>query len=177
MNSVEGSSGLDSETGITDSTPSSVPTPRRKWLTVRWTRVSTLLALCIVLPMLAMWFLEPWYFAREMGRGNTRLSVTPSSLRDKSSSPLASTRLQAFEFSFQVPWARVDIRKDFKSGSIFKFAGGPNLMVSDPRGMTDLSNSLRNQSKPRESVFGSRALSSNYDFMAAELAATPDQIH
>jgi hypothetical protein len=151
--------------------------PRRSRMTVRWTRVTAALAIVLLCPLLAMWLFEPWYFAREMSRDNPHLNVTPASLQDRSTSLLAPARLQCFEFVFQVPWDQIKSRKDSRSVAIISFKNGPTIMTFDPADLSDLSNSTRAQTKRIEKVFGSRAMSSNYDWMATELAATPDQIH
>lgn len=151
--------------------------PRHGWMTVRWTSVATALALILLLPCLVMWFLEPWYFARQMSRDNPHLAVTPRPVRDVSRSPLAPPRLRCFEFSFQTPWEQVDTRRDAKTVAILRFKGGPGVLTFDPAMTSSLSTGLRSNAQRLKSAFGPRALSSGYDWMATELSATPEDIH
>lgn len=158
--------------------PAASPPPR--WYRVSWKRVVIVLGaifLCMMLPLPIMQFFEPWYFAHEMGRNNPSLAVSPAPLRDVSRSPLAPARLQRFEFSFQTPWALIDARKDAKTVSVIRFKDGPGILAFDPAVTSTLSGDIRNNAEKLRSVFGPRALSSGYDWMAAELSATPSDIH
>jgi hypothetical protein len=160
-------------------TAEALTAPRRKWTQVSWKRVVLILAL-IFAGMGSLeaivWYFEPWYFAHEMSRDHAGLSVTPETLRDSSSSKLSPARLQCFEYSFQVPWQEIEQRKDSRSAAIIRFKRGPTMIAFDPAQMTSLSKDLRKNAKQLERVFGQRALSSGYDWMGAELSATPDSI-
>jgi hypothetical protein len=153
--------------------------PRPKWTQVKLKRV--VLGLVIIFTCLGalqgvIWFLEPWYFAREISHADAHLDLTPVRLHDTSLSPLAPGRLGFFDFSFQVPWKQVETQKVTKTSAVVLFREGAALIVFDPSETTKLSSAMHQQSKPLASIFGSRAMSSGYDWMASELTAAPDQI-
>jgi hypothetical protein len=160
--------------------PGTIESPRRRWTQVSWKRIAlalglTFAGLASLLPI--AWFLEPWYFAREISRNDASLSVTPVALQNKTVSALASGRLQCFEFSFQTPWEKVGIREDLKSATWIRFTNGPAILAFDPAWMPSVQKAVRTDAKKLENVFGQRAMSSGYDWMSAELATTPSQIH
>jgi hypothetical protein len=153
--------------------------PRRKWARVGWKRIGLALVLLFVLPLPLVgiaWFLEPWYFAREMSRGNRHLTVTPMQVRDTSLAPLLAKRLEYFEVSFQVPWGQIETQKIAKTAAILQFKGGGALIIFDPAESTTVSRGLHDQTKKLSTVFGPGMMSSGYDWMAGELAANPEQI-
>ncbi len=97
---------------------------RPQWTQVSWKRVLFALALtfaCLAALLPVAWFLEPWYFAREMGGTSPSLSVTPTRLDNTAVSALAPGRLEYFGFSFQVPWNDIETQKVSKSGAILRF--------------------------------------------------------
>lgn len=141
-----------------------------------WKRVFLLLALILGGIWLAGWLFEPWYFAREISRDNSALKVKPERSVITTAAKLAPERLRVFEYSFQTPWEQIAKRRDSRSVSIISFNGGPTIMAFDPGELTSLSSALRTNAKKLRSVFDSRALSSAYNWMEAELNATPDDI-
>jgi hypothetical protein len=150
--------------------------PRRQWSTIRWTRVSTALCMVLLCPALLIWFLEPWYFARQIGQMTPQLSVMPVPVPDTSTEPLLPKRLEYFEISFQVPWEQIETQKIAKTVAVLQFKDGGAMIVFDPTGSTAVSRGLRDQAKKASTVFGPRMMSSGYDWMAGEMAATPEQI-
>src|SRR6185437_8420033 len=68
-------------------------------------------------------------------------------------------------------------QKVSKTSAVLFFKEGASIIVFDPAGTTGLSAAVHRQTKPLASVFGTRAMSSGYDWMASELAASPAEIH
>lgn len=152
---------------------------------VRWWRVGVALAICfagvgLVNLVVFSWWMPLWG-AREFYRDHPRISETPAPLTDKSVAKLEGLRVERFEFSFQVPWKEIGWQKNLGSASSVVFKDGQALIVFDPRRALDSAKTIQDSAKtPREAAtvrrtFGSSTLSSNYDLMAAELAATPAQ--
>lgn len=143
---------------------------------VSWKRVLLLLALVLIGIWSVEWFLEPWYFARIISRDNPALNVRPERLTFTESAKLAPERLNVFRYSLQTPWKQIARRKDSQTVSIISFSGGPTVMAFDPGQLTSLSSTVLTSAKRLQPVFGSRAVSSAYNWMEAELNATPDDI-
>src|SRR6185437_1773342 len=153
---------------------------RSRWTQVKLRRVVVALLLifaCLGFVQLIIWFLEPWYFVHEMSQTDAHLGVTPTRLHDTSASALSPNRLEYFGFSYQSPWNTLEKQKVSKTSAVLFFKEGASIIVFDPAGTTGLSAAVHRQTKPLASVFGTRAMSSGYDWMASELAASPAEIH
>lgn len=144
---------------------------------ISWRRVLTLVASILAGALAICWLLEPWYFAWELSRREPQLYVTPKPLSITNRAEVDPERISAFEYSFQVPWNQIDKRKDSRSVTIIRFQGGGIVMVFNPNQLTNLSAQLRGNARDLDRVFGSRALSSGYNWMEAELMANPGDIH
>jgi hypothetical protein len=121
-----------------------------------------------------------WHFLRETCRENANLSVVPIPLPDQHIAPLNKMRINAFEYSLQIPWSDLDTERDGKSIAIRYFKCGATLMLFDPMSEIDsvklIQGVTEQDAKKMISIFGARALSSNYDLVAAELSASPSQV-
>ena len=155
-----------------------------KWWHVSWMRVILGLALAFGLMgvgCLALWVFEPWELAHELTKSETALRIIPQPVPDSSIAAIDGLNIQHFDFSFQVPWRDADIEKNSRLASVTHFKRGIALIVFDPTGEPDLLQYIRGKSgKDAEAaklLLGARALSSRYDLMAAEFAATPDDVH
>lgn len=160
-----------------------------KWWHVRWRRVALALLIIFVTlglvgvgAMLVSFQMMPWWFARQTVLENPRLSIAPSSLPDKSIAALSGLSVERFGYSFQVPWKEIERDRELREVSAISFKDGGSLLIPDPLTAVDLSGILREAAKTDQEkellrrVFGPRALKSNYDLVAAALAATPSQV-
>jgi len=121
-----------------------------------------------------------WHFIKETCQGHPSLNVIPTSLPDKSVALLNGLQVKHFEYSLQIPWHDAQAKEEGKSVALWQLNGGAALMLFNPllennnvklmRGATD------EDTKKITRILGAHALSSNYDFMAAELAAAPSQV-
>jgi len=159
-------------------------TMRNQW-EVKWWRVGLALAVLIA----ALWvggfvfreWLE-WKTTREYLQENHHLDSIPLPVPDKAIAKLDGEHLEQFEFSLQVPWKGVKRKKDSKSVSGVFFNDGESLLIFDPLTAVDSTKAIQGTAKNRQQadaigrVFGARALSSNYDLMAAEMAVTSSQM-
>lgn len=150
---------------------------------VSWKRVG--IALLIVFAVLGSaglvaLYMEPWYFAREISLDDPHLKTVPVSVIDKSVAKLTGPRIDRFEFSFQVPWTDVDTTKDLRMASVVTFKHGQGILVFNPlnalSGVKLMKGTTSDQTEQMKRLLGARALSSDYDLMAATLAATPAQV-
>jgi hypothetical protein len=153
---------------------------RSKWSQISWRRIVLALAVifaCMASLLPVAWFLEPWYFAREISRDDPSLSVTPVALPTNTASALAPGRLQCFEFSFQAPWNNIGSRKDSRSATIIRFTNGPSILAFAPDSIPTRFGADGKTSKKLEEILGQRVVSSGYEWMAAKLGESPAEIH
>jgi hypothetical protein len=126
--------------------------------------------------MVLVWFLQPWYFARKIGSQMLALHVEPAHLVDTNRSPLDPERLQAFEYSFQSPWGKVNTRKDLKHATVLLWNDGPIITAFEPVSRSD-SDLMLNPKSDKVHDLGPIFVNHGYNSLAAELNATPDEIH
>ncbi len=121
-----------------------------------------------------------WHFIKETCQGHPSLNVVPTPLPDKSIALLRGLQVKHFEYSFQIPWNDAHIKEDGKSVALWQVNGGAGLMLFSPLSEIDNVKLMRGatdeDAKKITGILGGRALSSNYDFMVAELAAAPSQV-
>lgn len=122
-----------------------------------------------------------WRLAQSAGEAHPNLSILPVPLQSIPLAQLNGVRVVHFGFSFQVPWkdiAQDRVTKDWAASISFRDGGG--LLIFNPSaqvdGATTMHGSTLGERKTMESILGKLALSSNYEFMAAEVEATPDQV-
>jgi hypothetical protein len=122
-----------------------------------------------------------WYLARKTASDDyQKLSIAPTPLKDMTVERLSGPRIERFGFSFQVPWNEMLTNHSGKDAASLGFEGGAAVLLFDPasavdgakieRGTTDKDHALMNL------VLGTKALSSNYDLMAAAVQATPNDV-
>jgi hypothetical protein len=160
-----------------------------KWWRVSWKRVAV--ALAIVFGSLGLiagigalleYQLMPWILAHQIIRDNQHLSVVPVPLPDKSIATLNGLRIERFDFSFQVPWKKIEREQTSQTISYLAFKEGVSLLITNPSDALNSVKSFQEAAKiPHDAdvirqLFGSKALSSNYYLMAEELTATPSQV-
>lgn len=163
--------------------------PRRlKWWYVSWKRVALALAIVFgslcslaVLADFAFYRFMPWYLARQTCRDDPSLGIMPQNLADKSMAAIDGMRVQRFDYSLQLPWNDLVLQRDFQKVSFFAFSRGVTVVVNDPNSEFSQLTLFRGDSKAQTDamvrVLGGRALSSNYDLLAAELNASPSDVH
>ncbi len=150
---------------------------------VSWKRVGIVLASAFcalwLLGFVANYFVI-WYLARETFGNDPALSVVPVEVPDKTLAKLAGPRLEQFEYSFQVPWTGPDTGKTLRMVRLMSIKNGMSLMALNPATELNAVKAMKGENQEQTSavlrLFGPRALSSNCDLLAAELAATPDQV-
>ena len=125
--------------------------------------------------------LMTWHFARSTGNDYPNLAVLPKPLPSTPSTNLSGVRIEHFGFSFQVPWKDLDQDQwATDTAAVVPFRDGGRLLIFNPATQIDsakiLHGNTASQTGATEEVFGERALSSNYELMAAEVETTPDQI-
>ena len=150
--------------------------PPRPWWTLRWTRVTTAVCVIVLFPMFLAWYLEPWYFAQKIGSHMLALHVEPAHLSDINQSPLDPERMQAFEYSFQSPWGKLNTRKDLKHAIFFLWNDGPILTAFEPVSRSSAAQTI-DPTRVSTHDLGLMFMNHGYNSLAAELNATPEQIH
>jgi hypothetical protein len=147
---------------------------------VKWWRVGAALA-CVFggLSLVGVAFENvwlPWYEGRELVRENPYLGAVPAPVSDKTVAKLDGVRLDLFGVSLQVPWNEVVRNKTVGNTSLISFEDDRSLFIFDPSTAFSQVRALQGkgrtqrEAKAIRNLFGTRALSSNYDLMAAELA-------
>lgn len=159
-----------------------------KWWHVRWKRPALLLltllgiaSALVIVTLLSIYEFMPWYFAIKAAHDTRNLDVTPQALPDRGIAPLDGSMIKQFDFSFQVPWGDVLFEKDWKNISIVSFKVGVAMLVLNPEGETNSvaifrGDTLQDAELARR-IYGTHALSSNYDLLTAELTAKPADVH
>jgi hypothetical protein len=123
--------------------------------------------------------LTPWWFARQIIREDPSLSVVPVPLEDKSVAAIYGLRIERLDFSLQVPWNEIEGEQTSKTISNIAFKEGGILLIFNPSDALDTVKMVRGKEETAKDInqlLGARALSSNYDLMAAELATKPSQV-
>ncbi len=153
-----------------------------KWQ-VNWIRVAVGTLICFAALWLVAWASTPliaWHFAQETIRDNPHLNLVPMPVQDRSVVALDGLQIKHFEYSLQIPWKDVDVERDAKMVFVLHFKRGVALMLFAPSTAVDTVKLIRGKNeedtKAVTRLLGARALSSNYDLMAAELAATPAMV-
>jgi hypothetical protein len=162
-----------------------------KWWHVRWKRLGLALliafgSLCAIYVIVTLttdqlWFWLPWYQARQASHSAANLDLTPQILPDKSVASIDELTIKQFDFSFQVPWKHVSREVDGRLVSLLSFNEGASVLVQNPTEETSSVTIFRGDN-PKENelarrIYGTRALSSNYELLAAELSAKPSDVH
>lgn len=140
----------------------------------------------ILIVLGAVWFVYVvamnwmfWHFAREVGQAHQNLRVVPTPVRDNTIEELKGQRVEKFGLSFQVPWNETERETNGSSVAVLtsKDAG---LILFDPAAELDGAKVMRGKTMQElrimTNVFGSQTLSSNYEFMAAAVQATPSDV-
>jgi hypothetical protein len=155
----------------------------KTWKRVSWKRVGIALLILFGVAAVLDWAgrdLLALYFARETAKEEPNLSAVPEPVPDMTVAELVGLHLNRFEYEFQVPWKEVDFERDAKSVVGISFKSGASMMLFDPLSevgaATEMRGKTASDARKMRQIFGDRALSSNYDFMAEEMAATPSQI-
>jgi hypothetical protein len=121
-----------------------------------------------------------WHFAREASQHRQNLGVVPTALKETTIEELRGLRIEKFGTSFQVPWSDIERERNAKSLTILNFKEGGGLLIFDPADQVDGAKTMRGpttrQLRLMTSVFGSQALQSNYELMAAEVQALPADV-
>jgi len=124
--------------------------------------------------------LVAWHFAKEWGRTHQNLAIVPTPLFDTRIDGLSGPPVEKFGFSVQSPWKTVESDHTTKSVAAMSFKDGGGMLIFDPTSEVDGAKIMRRttaqQQKVMNEVLGSRALSSNYELMAAEVKVTPAEV-
>jgi hypothetical protein len=121
-----------------------------------------------------------WHFARETSRYRQNLGVVPTALRETRIEELRGPRIDKFGTSFRVPWSDIEHETNAKSATVLTFKEGAGLFIFDPTDQVDGAKTMRGtttrQLRLMTNIFGSQALQSNYELMAAEVQALPADV-
>ncbi len=156
-----------------------------RWWQVSWKRVGITLLCCFAAAPVLEWAgtdAVVLYFARQTIQEHPNLSIVPTPVPDKNIEMPNGITINRFEFSFQVPWEEIEYEKNGKTVSLLDFKNGGTIIIFDPSIALDRAKSIQEAAKTTHDakvirqVYGSRALSSNYDFMASELATSPSHV-
>ena len=122
-----------------------------------------------------------WYIARDAGQDHQNLGVLPTPLKDSSVGKLTGFQVARFGFSFQVPWETALVDHAGPSAASLAFTDGAGVLVFDPASAVDGAQLMHGASerdhKLMDRLLGSKALSSNYDLMAAAVREQPSDVH
>jgi hypothetical protein len=119
-----------------------------------------------------------WYVVRQLSQDQPSLWVVPSPLKDATVAKLSGMNVEKFGYSFQVPWEATVTDHTSKSIAGLSFKGGASVLIFDPAGAVNTAKLSQGTTAQQHSamnrILGANALRSNYDLMAAEVLATPD---
>lgn len=158
------------------------------WREVKLRRVIALLAICcgglwLLYAGFAIveWTVRPWLLARWADQSSQHLNTLPAPLPDTTVATLTGARIDHFGYSIQLPWTQIARDRTHPGMDFISLAGRGGVMLKDP---TDPSASLTDMAKQSpaaraelEKLVSARDLQSGYAEMAAELAATPQDVH
>jgi hypothetical protein len=153
-----------------------------KWSHVSWKRVA--FALLIVFGSLGViveidtvleYQLAPWLTARDLCRDNPHLNLLPIAIQDKSRARLSDERVEFSGFSFQTPSKEFDFKRIGKGISVLTFEDGGTIIDFSPVQDFDPLKLMRSDARLARTL-GPEVMRSNYALMAAEVAATSDQV-
>jgi hypothetical protein len=120
------------------------------------------------------------YLAHEARKERPSVAAVPVPLPDKKVTALNGLILRPFDYSLQVPWTDKDFERDGNLVTSVHFKSGVGLIIFNPLTAPDFIKEMRKkgtaEARKLKRLFGDRAVSSNYDLWAAEMAATPEQI-
>jgi hypothetical protein len=145
---------------------------------VSWKQVAIALAIVFAAMWLtgeAMKWLAPWKEARSMVRDNPSVAEVPTVVPDQSLTPVSGVRIDLYGLAIQTPWSAIGTVRTATGVAYVPIPEQPvEMVVYEPytdsfaRAMWDDVKASHNPSE--------KAASSNYGLMAAEMAATPDQV-
>lgn len=120
-----------------------------------------------------------WHFIQQTSKDNPNLAVIPVAPPNNGQAKLHGAELTAFGYSLQVPWNDINTKKKIGSTVIWLFKSGEVVTMCRPskaNNKVGLFRTSKNFQKLKQ-IVGAQAFRSDYDLLAAELNATPSQIH
>ncbi len=148
---------------------------------VSWKRVG----LCLLAIFAALYLLVAavdhifvWHLARsEAAEAN---HITPQPLTNQNADPLNDGEtIDCFGYSLRVPW-KIATHTEAKTVATFQFVNGASISLADMRGDTLgpglLENANAKEVARLKVMYGSKTLSSRYEFLRAELTTSPDEV-
>jgi len=122
--------------------------------------------------------LMDWHFAQQEGLEQPNLGVVPTAVHEANVAVLDGSRIDRFGFSFQVPWNVIASDRTLDAAAPVAFKEGAGVLVFNPASRLDAAKAMRGATdrdlRIMTEVFGKKTLSGNYELMAAEVDATPN---
>lgn len=119
------------------------------------------------------------YIAQHSFADGENLSIVPTPLADASTATLTGLRVNTFGFSFQVPWQKIDNRRQFKALDTMSFKDGASMMVINPSTEVDTLAIMKGRDGHDHSaianLLGPTSAQSNYGLLSTALATVPAQ--
>ena len=139
--------------------------------------LGVVIALSVVVAWMYGMQMRNWYRARTMRKAMPAVSLVPRPLPDTAPVSDKGMTLTAFGYQFDVPWPALERRETTSGLAIYRFSGGIGVRMlnpDQPHGILDMMKRAADQSNRRFTNFLGAA--TEYDLIAAELNATPEQI-
>jgi hypothetical protein len=118
-----------------------------------------------------------WYRARELKKSRPAVSLVPQPLPDTSVAREKGITLAAFGYRMDVPWVRMEEHESTAAVSVYLFTGGVGLRFWNPAKISGTVEMMKEAVEGAHRRFtdflGART---EYEFLDAELKATPEQI-
>jgi hypothetical protein len=122
-----------------------------------------------------------WRDALEITRDSPDRNLTPQPLTDGKVADLTGgSAINQYGYTVSVPWAKVLKEEKLKTFELVSFSEGASMTVWDPASSTGTLVGLANQNADLKAAmqgfYGVRTLSSNYEFLSAQLRETDADI-
>lgn len=120
-----------------------------------------------------------WFEARHWAKANPWIKDVPTALNSASAQPAqkGGTKLSAFGYQFEVPWAGKPKTVEGPGATEFHFDAGPVVVFDDPQAQADMLSKLTSQN-PLEyqqfsNAFVGQTFDTNYSIYNAVYGASP----
>jgi hypothetical protein len=120
-----------------------------------------------------------WHVIQQISKAHPSLATVPVAPPGNNQAKLHGAELTAFGYSLQVPWSDTDTKKEIGSAVIWHFKSGEVVTMFRPsKANSNVDRFRRSENYQKlKQIIGAQAFRSDYDLLAAELNATPSQIH
>ena len=148
---------------------------------IRLSSLFGLICLLIWAGAVAVTHVMVWHEVRAFLREHPEARLAPKPLTDMKIDNLkGGAAIEQYGCTLRVPWATVFDRKKMKSMTLVTFNDGGTVMMSDPASSAEMFGltlgKTAEEKASMQTLYGPRALSSNYEFTSAQMQETGDEV-